>query len=336
MPYRPLQIGGLTFDPPLALAPMAGYSDYPLRRIVRELGGAGLYYTELISCHSVIHAHDKIRSLIMTDRGEYPLAVQLFGSDPAYMAAAASVLEGLGAGLIDINMGCPVSKVVKTGGGAVLMRDPATAAAVTAAVRKAVSVPVTVKIRLGWDSASINAPEFAVRMAGAGAQAVAVHGRTRAQGYSGEADWGGVAAVVEAVRRENPLVPVIGNGDVTSPERARELLERTDCDGIMIGRAALGAPWLFRQTDRYLRTGELPPPPDYPERGRLALRHLEYLTATYGEKLAALHIRRIACGYARGREGAAEFRRRIVMTPDTQTAAEIISEFFNQQENSLA
>lgn len=307
---------------------MAGYSDYPMRQIVRSLGGCGLFYTELISCHSVIHAQDKVRALLKSDESEYPLTIQLFGSHLEYMPAAASQLEALGAGMIDINMGCPVSKVVKTGGGAVLMKEPETAAAVVRAVKKAVSVPLTVKIRLGWDSASVNAPEFAALMVRSGAQAVAVHGRTRAQLYSGKADWAGIARVVEAVKKENPAVPVIANGDIVSPESAASVIEETGCDGIMIGRAALGAPWLFKRVEHYLRTGEMIPEPGMAERGGLALKHLGFLKETYGEKLASLHIRRIACGYARGFQGVAEFRRRIVKAASTKEAAEIIEEFF--------
>lgn len=307
---------------------MAGYSDYPMRQIVRSLGGCGLFYTELISCHSVIHAQDKVRALLKSDESEYPLTIQLFGSHLEYMPAAASQLEALGAGMIDINMGCPVSKVVKTGGGAVLMKEPETAAAVVRAVKKAVSVPLTVKIRLGWDSASVNAPEFAALMVRSGAQAVAVHGRTRAQLYSGKADWAGIARVVEAVKKEDPAVPVIANGDIVSPESAASVIEETGCDGIMIGRAALGAPWLFKRVEHYLRTGEMIPEPGMAERGGLALKHLGFLKETYGEKLASLHIRRIACGYARGFQGVAEFRRRIVKAASTKEAAEIIEEFF--------
>jgi len=328
----PLKIGGLKFEPAIALAPMAGYSDYPMRCVVRSLGGCGLFYTELISCHSVVHAQQKTRALLTSGPEEYPLAVQLFGSHPEFMPAAASLLENQGAGLIDINMGCPVSKVVKTGGGAVLMKDPALAAGIVKAVRKAVSIPLTVKIRLGWDKDSINAPSFAALMVSMGAQAVAVHGRTRSQGYAGKADWDAIAKVVEAVKKEDPAVPVIANGDIVDPESAKKIVETTGCDGIMIGRAALGAPWIFKRTADFLYEGKTTGEPDYEEKGRLALRHLELLTKTYGEKVATLHIRRIACAYARGKEGVAEFRRGIVQASSTAEAAELIEKFF--QNNS--
>ena len=324
----PLKIGGLSFEPAIALAPMAGYSDYPMRCIVRSLGGCGLFYTELISCHSVVHAQTKTRALLKTGPEEYPLAVQLFGSHLEYMPAAASLLENQGAGLIDINMGCPVSKVVKTGGGAVLMKDPKTASEIVKAVRNAVSVPLTVKIRIGWDSNSINGPEFAAKMVDSGAQCVAVHGRTRAQGYAGKADWSEIAKVVKAVKKADSTVPVIANGDIVDPISAKEIIETTGCDGIMIGRAAMGAPWLFRRVERYLKDGTLIDDPSFPEKGDLALRHLKLLTETYGEKGASLHIRRIACAYGRGKLGVAEFRRRIVGVESTAEAAAIIKEFF--------
>lgn len=325
-----LKIGGLTFSPPVALAPMAGYSDYPMRCVVRELGGCGLFYTELISCHSVIHAHDKTRALLKTDEREYPLVVQLFGSHLEYMPAAASEMEALGAGLIDINMGCPVSKVVKTGGGAVLMKEPETAAKIVKAVRNAISIPLTVKIRIGWDSNSINGPDFAARMVDSGAQCVAVHGRTRAQGYAGKADWNEIEKVVKAVKRADSSVPVIANGDIVDPLSAEKIVETTGCDGIMIGRAAMGAPWLFRRVARYLEDKTLIDDPSYPEKGRLALRHLELLKETYGEKGAFLHIRRIACAYGRGKLGVAEFRRRIVSVTSTEEAALVIKDFFGE------
>ncbi|MCX7846615.1 MAG: tRNA dihydrouridine synthase DusB [bacterium] len=320
---RPVQIGRVTINPNLFVAPMAGYTDLPYRRIVRELGGAGLVYTELISCHALVRLRRKTELLIATTPDEHPLAMQIFGSDPERMAASASVLEEYGADIIDINMGCPVAKVVKTGGGAVLMREPVVAEAIVRACVRAVSVPVTVKIRAGWDERSRNAVEFARRMADAGAAAIAVHARTRAQGYSGRADWGLIAEVVQAVP-----VPVIGNGDVVDGPSARALLEQTGCAGVMIGRAAVGAPWLFRAVEQYLATGEEVADPGPRERGELALRHFRYLCELYGERTACLHIRRIACGYARGLPGAREFRTRVVQVASAAEVRAVIEEFF--------
>ena len=317
-------IGPVTVTPAVVVAPMAGYTDLAYRRIVRELGGAGLAYTELISCHALLHAGRRTLALIATIAQEHPLGMQIFGSDPEMMAASAAVLQEYGADLIDINMGCPVSKIVKTGGGAVMMTDPARAAAVVRACADAVSIPVTVKIRAGWDEASRNAPEFAARMVAAGAVAVTVHGRTRAQGYAGRADWSTIRDVVRAVP-----APVIGNGDIVDGPSAAAMFADTGCAGVMIGRAAMGAPWLFRSVCAYLATGVAPPVPDPAERGALALRHFDYLLELYGAQVACLHIRRIACCYAKGLAGAAEFRRRIVQVTAPDQTREILREYFS-------
>lgn len=320
---RPVTIGRVVITPNLFVAPMAGYTDLPYRRIVRELGGAGLLCTELISCHALVHVKRKTELLIATTPDEHPLAMQIFGSDPEVMAASASVLEEYGADIIDINMGCPVSKVVKTGGGAVLMQAPELAAAIVRACVRAVSIPVTVKIRAGWDERSRNAVEFAQRLADAGAAAIAVHARTRAQGYSGRADWSVIRDVAAAVS-----VPVIGNGDVIDGPSAQAMLEQTGCAGVMIGRAAMGAPWLFRAVHHYLATGEVLPDPPPEERGSLALRHFEYLLELYGAHTACLHIRRIACAYARGLPSAREFRTRVVRVATPEEARATIRAFF--------
>ena len=322
-PLRPLQIGRVVVFPNLLAAPMAGYTDLAYRRIVRELGGAGLAYTELISCHALMHLRRKTELLIATTPDEHPLAMQIFGSDPEMMAASASALEEYGAEIIDINMGCPVAKVVKTGGGAVLMRAPELAAAIVRACVRAVSIPVTVKIRAGWDDQSRNAVEFARRMADAGAAAITVHARTRAQGYSGRADWSVIGEAVNAV-----TVPVIGNGDVVDGPSARALFAQTGCAGIMIGRAATGAPWIFRAVQHYLETGTVRSDPAPHERGTLALRQFEYLLELYGEHTACLHIRRIACAYARGLSGAREFRSRVVHVTSAGAARSVIADFF--------
>ncbi len=319
------RIGGLLVQPNVVVAPMAGYTDLAYRLMVKELGGAGLAYTELISCHSLVHLQPKVQPMIATVPADHPLGMQIFGSDVARMAASASLLEEYGADLIDINMGCPVSKVVKTGGGAVLMRDPARAAAIVRACVAAVSIPVTVKIRAGWDDQSRNAVAFAQQMVAAGAAAVAVHARTRAQGYAGRADWSVIRAVAAAV-----AVPVIGNGDVADGPSAKALLEETGCAGVMIGRAAMGAPWLFRSVSAFLASGVAAPEPSAQARGHLAQQHLSRLCALYGEATACLHIRRIACCYARGLAGAREFRQHIVRVTSAADAHAIIVRYFAQ------
>jgi len=319
----PLAIGNIKIVNNIAIAPMAGYTDLAYRRIVREIGGAGILYTELVSCHALIHCGPKTLSLVATTPDEHPLGMQIFGSDPAIMAASASILEDFGADFIDINMGCPVSKVVKTGGGAVLMTSPDTAASIVTSCIKAVSIPITVKIRAGWDDDTRNAPEFAKRMAGAGAAAIAVHGRSRAQGYAGKADRNIIKQVVESVD-----IPVLGNGDIVDGESAIDMFEKTGCAGIMIGRAAMGAPWIYKQIYEFLDSGKIIPDPPQHERGKLAWKHFNYLKELYGEHIACLHIRRISCSYSRGLPGVKEFRRKAVRVESSEQVYKVLNEYF--------
>ena len=319
----PLTIGNIKIVPNIAVAPMAGYTDLAYRKIVREIGGAGLLYTELVSCHALIHCGEKTLALIATTPDEHPLGMQIFGSDPEMMAASASLLEDFGADFIDINMGCPVSKVVKTGGGAVLMTEPETASKIVNSCVKAVSIPVTVKIRAGWDDNSRNAPIFAKRMADAGVKAIAVHGRTRAQGYAGKADRNIIKQVVESVD-----VPVIANGDIIDGGSAIDMFEKTGCAGIMIGRAAMGAPWIYKQIYEFLNSGEIIPDPAPQERGKFAWKHFNYLKELYGEHIACLHIRRISCSYSRGLPGVKEFRRKAVRVESFEQVYEVLNDYF--------
>ena len=319
----PLVIGPLVIEPNICSAPMAGYTDLPYRLVARALGGVGLAYTELISCHALRRIGRTTRILMATAPPDAPLGMQMFGSDPAVMAAGAAVLEHAGAALIDINMGCPVSKVAKTGGGAILMCDPGRAEAIVSACVAAVKIPVSVKIRAGWDDQTRNACNFARRMADAGAAAIAVHARTRAQGYSGQADWPLIALVVKAVS-----VPVIGNGDVVDGPSAEALFAQTGCAAIMIGRAAMGAPWLFRSVHHYLASGSELPPPEPVERGALAWSHFLHMCEVYGEHTACLHIRRISCAYARGLPGARDFRTRAVHVASAAEVKDVLCSFF--------
>ena len=255
-----LSIGALTLQSPLIAAPLAGYSDLAFRLLCREYG-AGLCYSEMISCHGLVRHHASTLELLQTVPAERPVIMQLFGAEPEVMGAAAEILAERPIDGIDINMGCPVKKVVKKGAGAALMRDPTRAAAVIRAVVKATSLPVTVKIRAGWNHQTINAPEFARMIADCGGAAVTVHARTWSAGFSGEADLGVIAAVKQAV-----AIPVIGNGDVKSFQGARSMMAATGCDGVMIGRGALGAPWVFAP--------DLPVCPPLPQRLAAARRHL--------------------------------------------------------------
>ncbi len=270
---QPVHIGPVLVDPPLLLAPMAGQTNYAFRTLCREMGDCGLVCTELISSAALQHKGTRDKSLQRFDwhASESPFAVQLFGSDPLVMAEAARIVVDHGADIVDINMGCWVPKVAKKGGGAALLKDLDSAAAVVEAVVQAVDVPVTVKVRSGWTAEQPTAVAFARRTEQIGVRAVAVHARFADQGFTGQADWDMIRQVKDAVR----TIPVIGNGDVSCADDARRMLLETGCDGVMIGRAALGNPWVFRQIAHEISTGEMLPRPSLAERARAALRQAE-------------------------------------------------------------
>ncbi len=236
---RHLQIKSLYLQNPLILAPLAGYTDLPFRLLCRKFGAA-LCYTEMISCHGLVYAQKKTLQMTQTVPEERPVALQLFGADPELMGEAAAIVSELAVDIIDINMGCPVKKVVKKGAGAALMKTPALAAAIIRQVCSKTSLPVSVKMRTGWTSDAIVAPEFARMAEDSGASAIAVHGRTWSQGFGGRIDWQTIALVKKSIS-----IPVIGNGDITSYQEAQAFLEMSGCDGVMIGRGALGNPWVF-------------------------------------------------------------------------------------------
>ena len=287
---------------PVVAAPMAGVSDRPSRLIAREYG-CGLIYTEMISAKALTYRNQKTY-LLMNMKGEQqPVSMQIFGSEPDVMAEGARIMQAYGAQIIDINMGCPVPKVVNNGEGSALMRNPELAAEIVSAMVKAVDVPVTVKFRKGWDDASVNAVEFARRMEAAGASAIAVHGRTRMQYYSGKADWNINGQVKEAV-----TVPVIGNGDIFAPEDGKAMLEQTNCDGIMLGRGALGRPWLYRQMIEYLRTGGYEGEPTLEQRRQVITHHAQLICEEKGERVAMKEMRKHIAWYYKGLPGAARMR----------------------------
>lgn len=287
---------------PVVAAPMAGVSDRPSRLIAREYG-CGLIYTEMISAKALTYRNQKTY-LLMNMKGEQqPVSMQIFGSEPDVMAEGARIMQAYGAQIIDINMGCPVPKVVNNGEGSALMRNPELAAEIVSAMVKAVDVPVTVKFRKGWDDASVNAVEFARRMEAAGASAIAVHGRTRMQYYSGKADWNIIGQVKEAV-----TVPVIGNGDIFVPEDGKAMLEQTNCDGIMLGRGALGRPWLYRQMIEYLRTGGYEGEPTLEQRRQVITHHAQLICEEKGERVAMKEMRKHIAWYYKGLPGAARMR----------------------------
>ena len=302
-----MKIGTVDIPSCLALAPMAGVTDAAFRQICAELG-AGYTITELISSKALCYHDKKTFSLLTQFPGEHPAAVQIFGSDPVCMAEAAQIaLEHTGADIIDLNMGCPMGKIVNNGDGAALMKDPEKAGRIVEAVVKAVSVPVTAKFRRGWDMGSCNCVEFAQTLEQAGISAVAVHGRTRAQVYSGKADWNCIRAVKEAVH-----VPVIANGDIWEPQDAARILQHTKADMAMIGRGCFGNPWLFQQAKAVLEGTEVPPLPPLAERCETAVRQFELAARYKGERVAVLEARRHYCWYLKGVPHSGYYKEQIV------------------------
>ncbi|NPV51934.1 MAG: tRNA dihydrouridine synthase DusB [Firmicutes bacterium] len=320
--FSEFSIAGVQIQNPLVLAPMAGVTDLPTRLIAREMGCA-LVYTEMISDKALVFGNRRTLEMLSLSNQERPVAVQLFGSEPGVMAEAASIVRELEPDIIDINMGCPTPKIVKNGEGVALMRKPGLAAAIVeAVVRAAGGIPVSVKMRKGWDRHTVNAVEVAKAVEGAGASAVAVHGRTRDQLYSGLADWDIIASVKNAV-----TIPVIGNGDVKGPGDVRRMLEETGCDGVMIGRGALGNPWIFQRSLHFLRTGEELPEPGAGERIRMAIRHLGMQVDLKGERVAALQMRKHIAWYLKGLRGAARVRDAINIATSAGDMIKLLEDF---------
>ncbi len=299
-------IGSVKLDGWAVLAPMAGVSDLAYRVIARRMGAA-MTTTEMVSSRGLHYQNEKTEEMLRLDPGEHPVSLQLFGNDPDIMAEAARIVEAAGADMIDINMGCPMLKVVKNGDGSALMKNIPLAYDIVKAMTKAVSIPVTVKMRIGWSRASLNAPELAAVVEEAGAAAVTVHGRTKEELYSGHADWKEIARVVAEVR-----IPVFGNGDVTDGPSAKALMEETGCVGVAIGRAAWGNPWIFREVNRYLEKGEILPPPTRTERLHMAAEHLQGLVREKGEYIAIREMRAHASHYFHGLPRATTLRREIM------------------------
>lgn len=316
-----MKIGKLKLSNPVILAPMAGVTDQPFRRLVREMG-CGLVYSEMVSDMGLVYQNERTLEMLRIEADERPVALQIFGSDPEAMAKAARIVARVEPDTIDINMGCPAQKIVKNGEGSALMKTPELACRIMAAVVEAVDIPVTLKIRAGWSQNSLNAVEMAGLAEKAGIAAIAVHGRTREQFYSGQADWNVIKAVKESVS-----IPVIGNGDIRSPKDAARMLEETGCDAVMIGRGAQGNPWLFRQIVRYLEDGVLLPGPTLEERIDMVLRHLEMLTEHKGEYIAVREMRCHASWYTKGLRRAAELRLRFNQAQSKEDFAAVMHEF---------
>ncbi len=334
-----MQFGSLTLKSNLFLSPLAGYTNLPFRLVVREVGGVGLCTTDLVNARSLLEKNHKALKLIETRPADSPLAVQLFGSVPEEMRDAAIYLESLGVASIDINMGCPVKKVVKVGGGSAMMTELDKTSALVKKMVDAVKIPVTAKMRLGWDDENLTAPDLARTLEDVGVAAIFVHGRTREQGFGGTVNLAGIRKVVEAVK----TIPVIGNGDIITPQAAKKMFDETGCAGVSIGRGAFYDPWIFKRTLQYLESCrsrreealidsdaivqkknespyvvsyennvELPPEPPFSERTRIMCRHLDLMIEVFGEELGCRMFRKVAPWYAKRFGPCHEFNKRVV------------------------
>ena len=300
-----LKIGNVELENRYILGPMAGVTDLPFRLLCKEQG-AGLLCMEMVSAKAIYYNNRNTESLLEIHPDETPVSLQLFGSDPKIMSEMAKRIEERPFAILDVNMGCPVPKVVRNGEGSALMKEPKLVYEIVSALVKAIDKPVTVKIRKGFDDDHVNAVEIAKIIEEAGAAAVAVHGRTREQYYSGKADWDIIRQVKEAVS-----IPVIGNGDVTSPQKADELVRRTGCDGIMIARGAEGNPWIFSEMIHWEETGELPPRPDKDEIRKMMLRHARLQLEYKGEFCGIREMRKHVAWYTKGLKGASRMREKV-------------------------
>ena len=300
-----LKIGNVRLENPYILAPMAGVTDLPFRLLCKEMG-AGLICMEMVSAKAISFHNKNTEKLMEIEEKERPVSMQLFGSDPDLIAEMAAQIEERPFDILDLNMGCPVPKVVNNGEGSALMKNPKLAAEIVRKTAKAIQKPLTVKIRKGFDEAHSNAVEMAKYLEDAGAAAIAVHGRTREQYYAGQADWDIIRQVKEAVS-----VPVIGNGDVTDPISAHKMMEETGCDGVMIGRASRGNPWIFRQLVEYDKTGNIPERPDVAELKAMILRHARLQLQYKGEYTGIREMRKHVAWYTAGYPHSAAIRRRV-------------------------
>ncbi|MBS6508628.1 MAG: tRNA dihydrouridine synthase DusB [Paraclostridium bifermentans] len=297
-----MKIGNVTLDNKVFLSPMAGVTDLPFRLICKEQD-CGMLYTEMINAKALCYNDQNTKKMLKIEEEEHPVAVQIFGSDPSFMGGAAEILNEYPNEILDINMGCPAPKVIKNGDGSALMKNPKLAEEVLKSVVKNSKKPVTLKIRKGWDDNNINAVEIAKIAEASGISALAIHGRTREQYYSGKADWDIIAKI-----KENIDIPVIGNGDVFEVEDAINMINKTNCDAIMIGRGAQGNPWIFKRINHYMKTGQILPEPTGEEKINTALKHLKLAIDEHGEYVAVREMRKHIAWYLKGLRGSAKLR----------------------------
>ena len=326
-----MRIGSLELKSNLFLSPLAGYTNLPFRLTLREIGGLDLATTDLVNARSLIEKNPKALKLIATCPADCPLAVQLFGSVPEEMRDAAAYLEATGIASVDINMGCPVRKVCRVGGGSAMMTDLDKTATMVKGMVEAVRIPITAKMRLGWDDQNITAPDLARVLEEVGVAAIFVHGRTREQGFGGAVNLAGIRAVVQAVKR----IPVVGNGDVTTPQAAKRMIDETGCAGVSIGRGAFYNPWIFLHTQHYLRSGELLPGPVFEERVRVMCRHLDLMVEVFGEEHGCRLFRKVAPWYAKRFGPANVFNKRVVTVSAKAEFHQILSDYLEWRKQFL-
>ncbi|HEY2329495.1 MAG TPA: tRNA dihydrouridine synthase DusB, partial [Verrucomicrobiae bacterium] len=339
-----MQIGPLTLKSNLFLSPLAGYTNLPFRRVVREVGGVGLCTTDLVNARSLLEKREKAFKLIETCPEDSPLAVQLFGSVAEEMRDAALVVEARGAVSVDINMGCPVKKVVKIGGGSAMMTELDKTSALVKKMVEAVKIPVTAKMRLGWDEDNLTAPDLARALEDAGVAAIFVHGRTREQGFGGTVNLVGIRKVVQAVKN----IPIIGNGDIVTPQAAKMMLDETGCAGVSIGRGAFYDPWIFKRTLEYCSvravaepgratgsTLQVPPEPGFSERVRVMRRHLDLMIEVFGEELGCRMFRKVAPWYAKRFGPCHEFNKQVVKVSTKAQFNEILENYIRWRKQFL-
>lgn len=319
------QLGHLQLKSNLFLSPLAGYTNLPFRLVIREVGGVDLCTTDLVNARSLIEQNPKALKLIESNQQDSPLSVQLFGGVKEEMRDASIILQEHGVNSIDVNMGCPVPKVTKTGGGASMMNELPKTQELIRAMVEAVDIPITAKMRLGWDDQNLTAPDLARALEEAGVSAIFVHGRTRAQGFEGVVNLEGIRKVVEGVSS----IPVIGNGDITTPEAAKHMIKKTGCHGVSAGRGAFYNPWIFLHTQQYLETGILPPEPSFQERIRVMCRHYDLMVEVFGEDRGSLQFRKVAPWYSKRFGPVKPFNTAVVRISSREDFERVLAEYLD-------